>query len=80
MLYILHLLSSLLFYIITCTCFVGKYFDEIAQDTKRFCFGVNDTLKALEMGAVDILIVWENLDITRYVLKNHQTDGESSEY
>ena len=27
------------------------------------------------MGAVDILIVWENLDIMRYVLKNHSTDG-----
>ncbi|KAI5341517.1 hypothetical protein L3X38_020791 [Prunus dulcis] len=28
---------------------------------------------ALEMGAVEILIVWENLDITRYVLKNIAT-------
>lgn len=54
----------------------GRYFDEISQDTGKFCFGVDDTLKALEMGAVDILIVWENVDIQRYVLKNHQTDGE----
>lgn len=29
------------------------------------------------MGAVDILIVWENLEIHRIVLKNHQTDGNS---
>ena len=28
------------------------------------------------MGAVDILIVWENLDIQRIGLKNHQTDGK----
>ena len=56
--------------------FIGRYFDEISQDTGRFCFGVEDTLKALEMGAVDILIVWENLDITRYMLRNHQTDGK----
>ena len=28
------------------------------------------------MGAVEILIVWENLEITRYVLKNHQSDGK----
>ncbi|XP_052771841.1 eukaryotic peptide chain release factor subunit 1-like [Mya arenaria] len=55
---------------------IGRYFDEISQDTGRFCFGVDDTLRALEMGAVDILIVWENLDITRYLLKNHQTDVE----
>lgn len=54
----------------------GRYFDEISQDTGKYCFGVDDTLKALEMGAVDILIVWENLDVTRYVLKNHATDGK----
>ncbi|MBO8589802.1 hypothetical protein INN88_14510, partial [Staphylococcus aureus] len=32
-----------------------------------------DTLKALEMGAVETLIVWENLDINRYILKNSVT-------
>ena len=58
--------------------FLGKYFDEISQDTGKYCFGVDDTLRALEMGAVEILIVWENLDIMRYVLKNHQTDGKSN--
>jgi peptide chain release factor subunit 1 len=36
---------------------------------------VDDTFKALEMGAVEILIVWENLDMMRYVLKNPQTGG-----
>jgi peptide chain release factor subunit 1 len=55
---------------------IGKYFDEISQDSGRYCFGVLDTLKALEMGAVDILIVWENLDIVRYVLKNNTTNEE----
>jgi peptide chain release factor subunit 1 len=53
----------------------GRYFDEIKQDTGKYCFGVDDTLKALEMGAVDMLIVWENLDILRFVLKNHNVDG-----
>ncbi|CAH3139954.1 unnamed protein product [Pocillopora meandrina] len=55
---------------------IGIYFDEISQDTGKYCFGVEDTLKGLEMGAVDILIVWENLEIHRIVLKNHQTDEE----
>ncbi|XP_020614156.1 eukaryotic peptide chain release factor subunit 1 [Orbicella faveolata] len=55
---------------------IGRYFDEISQDTGKYCFGVDDTLKGLEMGAVDILIVWENLEIHRIVLKNHQTDEE----
>ncbi|CAG8754412.1 13742_t:CDS:2, partial [Racocetra fulgida] len=49
---------------------ISKYFDEISQDTGKFCFGVDDTLKGLELGAVEILIVWENLDVSRYVLKS----------
>ena len=49
---------------------IQKYFDEISQDTGKYCFGIEDTLKGLEMGAVETLIVWENLDITRYTLRN----------
>ena len=37
---------------------------------------MEDTLKALEMGSVEILICWENLDIVRYVLKNATTNEE----
>ncbi|CAN7943060.1 hypothetical protein HPB47_022003 [Ixodes persulcatus] len=55
---------------------IGRYFDEISQDTGKYCFGVEDTLKALEMGSVEILIAWENLDIVRYLLKNHTSDEE----
>jgi len=49
---------------------IQKYFDEISQDTGKYCFGIDDTLRALELGAVETLIVWENLDITRYILRN----------
>ncbi|KAJ7971819.1 Eukaryotic peptide chain release factor subunit 1-3 [Quillaja saponaria] len=52
---------------------IGKYFEEISQDTGKYVFGADDTLKALEMGAVETLIVWENLDVNRYVLKNSVT-------
>ncbi|KAJ3190009.1 Electron transfer flavoprotein alpha-subunit [Gaertneriomyces sp. JEL0708] len=55
---------------------IQKYFDEISQDTGKYCFGIDDTLKALDLGAVETLIVWEDLDITRYVLKNPQTGEE----
>lgn len=55
---------------------IGKYFDEISQDTGKFCFGVDDTLSGLEQGAVETLICWENLDVTRYTLKNHATGDE----
>ncbi|VDN54737.1 unnamed protein product [Dracunculus medinensis] len=53
---------------------INGYFDEISQDTGKYVFGVNDTLQALEMGAVETLICWENLDIIRYELKNPVTD------
>merc|ERR1711883_50628 len=55
---------------------INRYFDQISQDTGKFCFGVEDTLRALEMGAVETLICWENLDIQRFVLKNHATGEE----
>lgn len=57
---------------------IGRYFDEISQDTGKYCFGVEDTLKALELGAVEILICWENLDIQRYVLKNQGASTQTT--
>ncbi|CAH8361677.1 unnamed protein product [Eruca vesicaria subsp. sativa] len=55
---------------------IGKYFNEVNQGTGKYVVGVEDTLNALESGAVETLIVWENLDIYRYVLKKSVT-GES---
>eukprot|EP00246_Nothoceros_aenigmaticus_P001329 TRINITY_DN11845_c0_g1_i1.p1 TRINITY_DN11845_c0_g1~~TRINITY_DN11845_c0_g1_i1.p1 ORF type:complete len:438 (-),score=101.53 TRINITY_DN11845_c0_g1_i1:697-2010(-) len=52
---------------------IGKYFEEISQDTGKYVFGIEDTLKALEMGAVETLIVWENLDVNRFLVKNAVT-------
>jgi peptide chain release factor subunit 1 len=54
---------------------LSKYFGEISQDTGKFCFGVKDTLMALDLGAVQDLVVWENLAINRYVLR-HPTSSE----
>jgi len=45
---------------------ICNFFDEISQDSGQFCFGVDETMKALDMGAVGTLICWENLDIIRY--------------
>lgn len=39
----------------------------------KFVFSVKDTMQCLEMGAVEILIVWENLDCDRYELMNPTT-------
>lgn len=51
------------------------YFDEISRDTGKFCYGIEDTLKALDLGAVETLIVFENLETIRYVYK----DAENKE-
>lgn len=55
---------------------IGKYFDEISQDSGKYCFGVKDTLMCLDMGAVETLVVWENLEVNRHVLINNQTQEE----
>jgi peptide chain release factor subunit 1 len=53
------------------------FMDEISLDTGKYCFMVEDTLKALEIGAAEDLIIWENLEVNRYVLRNASTSEES---
>eukprot|EP00122_Pirum_gemmata_P003210 Pgem_evm2s2899 len=52
---------------------ISKYFDEISQDTGKYCFGIKDTLQAMEAGAIEVLIVWENLPINRLEALNKET-------
>jgi len=54
---------------------IGKYFEEISLDTGKYCFGVVDTLYALEAGGIEILLVWENLTVKR-VEAVHPPTGE----
>eukprot|EP00521_Asterionellopsis_glacialis_P006419 CAMPEP_0195285306 /NCGR_PEP_ID=MMETSP0707-20130614/3186_1 /TAXON_ID=33640 /ORGANISM="Asterionellopsis glacialis, Strain CCMP134" /LENGTH=458 /DNA_ID=CAMNT_0040344779 /DNA_START=96 /DNA_END=1472 /DNA_ORIENTATION=+ len=53
-----------------------QYMDEISRDTGKYCFMVDDTLKALELGAVEDLIIYDNLDVNRYVLRNSSTSED----
>lgn len=46
------------------------------QDTGKYGFGVHDTLQLMEMSAVETLIVWENLDVDRLILKNTSSGEE----
>ena len=57
----------------------GKYFDEISRDTGKYCFGHVDTLKALEMGAVETLIVWENLELLEWFANHYKDFGATLE-
>ncbi|KAK3044067.1 Eukaryotic peptide chain release factor subunit 1 [Coniosporium uncinatum] len=53
---------------------LNLYFENISQDSGKVCYGIEDTLKALELGACETLIVFENLEHTRWVLKG--SEGE----
>mmetsp|Transcript_14365 Transcript_14365/g.18783 ORF Transcript_14365/g.18783 Transcript_14365/m.18783 type:complete len:462 (+) Transcript_14365:140-1525(+) len=50
-----------------------QFMDEISRDTGKYCFMVSDTFKALELGAIEDLILWENLEVNRYEVRNSQT-------
>ncbi|ELA42266.1 peptide chain release factor eRF/aRF, subunit 1 [Vittaforma corneae ATCC 50505] len=39
-----------------------KFFDELNLNTGMYCYGFKATIGCLESGAIDTLIVWENLD------------------
>lgn len=45
---------------------ISSFFDEISRDTNKAIYGVSETLAALEQGAVETLICWENLAILRF--------------
>mmetsp|Transcript_4705 Transcript_4705/g.9060 ORF Transcript_4705/g.9060 Transcript_4705/m.9060 type:complete len:435 (+) Transcript_4705:29-1333(+) len=59
---------------------LSTYFTQISRDTGKYCFGVKDTLNALDQGAVEELIVWENLDMNRIETKNPTTGSENIVY
>ena len=52
---------------------ISKFFDCINMDNRRYCYGVENTLKGLEQGAIETLILYENLETSRYTLKDPQT-------
>jgi len=53
---------------------VTKFLDEVSMDTGKYCFGIKDTMEGLAAGAVETLILWEELDLKRVVIKNPHTD------
>jgi len=59
---------------------ISKYFDEVSQDTGLVCFGVKDTMQGLEAGAVETLILWENLQYTRYQFSAPEGQEEGNKH
>lgn len=52
---------------------ISEYMTHIAKDSGKYCFGLRDTIYALELGAVEQLIIWEELPILLW--KYEQDDG-----
>lgn len=55
---------------------IADFFSEVSQDTGKYIYGLEETVNALEMGAVKKLIVWEALEIKRFVLRHPSTGDE----
>jgi len=53
---------------------VTAFLEEVSMDTGKYCYGMDQTIQGLEAGAVHTLIVWEQLEYTRIVIRNPHTD------
>merc|ERR1719320_1871525 len=53
---------------------LSTYYTEIAKDTGMYCFGVKDTMIALESSALERLIVFEELEGERLEMRDPSTD------
>ena len=49
---------------------IGKFFENISLDTGLIVFGVDDTMKALDLGALETMMLFENIEVMRYEIKN----------
>ena len=50
--------------------FVGKFFEEVSLDSRKYCYGVDDTIQRLTMGAIETVLLYEGLEHVRVLLKN----------
>eukprot|EP00826_Nyctotherus_ovalis_P024234 TRINITY_DN1876_c0_g1_i10.p1 TRINITY_DN1876_c0_g1~~TRINITY_DN1876_c0_g1_i10.p1 ORF type:complete len:449 (-),score=166.01 TRINITY_DN1876_c0_g1_i10:145-1491(-) len=57
---------------------ITKFFEEINLDSPKIVFGVEDTMKMFEMSAVELIIVWENLEYIRVTLKNPEAEESAT--
>lgn len=49
---------------------ISRFFEEIAVDSGKTCYGIKEILYGLDMGAVDTVILWEDLPLMRYEFDN----------
>lgn len=49
---------------------LNSFFSEIAKDNDLICYGISQTMKALESGCISKLLVWDNIELYRYVFES----------
>jgi len=59
---------------------LGQFNKEIAMNSNKACYGIQDTMALLEMGAISTLIVDASLKYWRVVLKNPETKENYVKY
>ena len=59
---------------------IQSYFKHISKNTGMIVFGVKETIQTMEMGAVQTLIIWENIDLFRIKMRNPLTQDEKILY
>ena len=59
---------------------VGKFFEEVSLDSRKYCYGVEDTIQRLTMGAIETVLLYEGLEHVRVLLKNPNNGTESVKY
>ena len=59
---------------------ISDFFDHVALGDGMVIYGIQDTMKLVEAGAVGKIVCWENLDYMRIKLKNTETGEISTIY
>jgi peptide chain release factor subunit 1 len=54
---------------------LGRFMTEVATDSMKYASGLTDVMKAMEMGAAHTVILWENLALNRYVIRDASHPG-----
>ncbi|PIA59190.1 hypothetical protein AQUCO_00400218v1 [Aquilegia coerulea] len=58
---------------------MSQYLKQVSHAADKYVIRVDDTLKALEMGAVETLIVWENMDINSEIIIKHLNEEQEAD-
>jgi peptide chain release factor subunit 1 len=55
---------------------LGFYFEELSKNSGKYIFGIEETLQALMIGAVEKLICWENLNAERLIFYDSKNNSQ----